>query len=309
MTFHRSNSELTGVRTSESLERFVFEILDGINHVSRASVYYQYCGHCVDSWDMSRWFEAFFITDTDRWYRAEACSDEVNALRNEGKLVVPCEESGLKFLKHAKTNLGSFTFSLKAVNGATDNVVYEEFGSPPERLSDEMAICGLGRVHRTWHAHVPKQSGCRVNENDDVWYSWDTRFTDFNDETKLHIYENRHKDVSALIRAVPHVRHIDTDVMIVDERGVPILLIEESAKPDKNDTMTRKLAALTNSGKCPTLKITTRGSDRWVESTSVSSVPTRGESYMTKVLDMSYDRLVPMVREYFGTLNVSPFKA
>ena len=313
MTLVNSNVERTGKRLSAPLEALVHDIVAGIEDIGRASIYYQYCDPCSKTSSISDWFEAFFTTDTEPLYSPESAPPEITALGE--RVVRPSIEAAGKFLTYAN-NRGSTAFTLMAHDGLP-SVVSIGYEGHVEDVSVNEALRMLLEVHRSRRPHVPRDQGCCHRENPEILRTWHPHYQPLtgyplSDANKWAIYTEHTASVSSMIRAVPYVRHTDTDTMIVDMKtGRPVLIIEESTNANKPDAMSRKLAVYANSGACPVLKIITNESDPWYGSSAIATVPKINTPFLGVSDDKpmgSYADLVPVLRRYLETRNVASFK-
>ena len=206
-----SNLERGGARVDPTLEYVLAKTFTGTRY-QRASVYYQYCPQC-------REFEALIGNDTRHHYAPENLPRQWNAIMGDTPAWEPNPDATLAFMDGVPDLPIAEIYHV----GPTTHLALNN--EPEQEMAHEDAITWL----HSHHARHLTRSHSRHRKPAHAPCIWDNAQT----PTRIAAAAKRGKytGISGLLRCVSDVRHIDTDALILDHTGAPVLLIEESHEP------------------------------------------------------------------------------
>ena len=186
----RPNIENGGSRINDELETFTSTLMGMSHGVSRGYVYYQTCKRC-------KAHECVIVVDPLMWHRKENSTTSPQFL--------PTLDSSISFAN--RTGLLYATANLEWCPNGTLFVNGDEFDAP------------MDFAYKLWNVHCHHAARCGASLNDPVHRNgmaeWNRRV------------ENGTVDINDLFRVVNGVAHTDTDLLLVNPNGEPLLIIED----------------------------------------------------------------------------------
>jgi hypothetical protein len=216
--FSRPNIENGGSRISDELETFTSTLMGMSKGVRRGYVYYQTCNTCGD-----KGHECVIIVNPELWHRKEG--------RTTSEPFLPTFEASLDFAK--KTGLPITSASLE----------WGSDGRPFVRDMNENTWSWEDFANHLWkiHCNHVEESGCAASLRDPVHHEGKTKWD-------LHV-GNGTAEINDLFRIIYGVGHTDTDLLLVNRDGTPLLIIEDyKYDPTKEKFISYSKSLSCNSG-------------------------------------------------------------